>query len=130
MLFDPNVGVLSYPLLGTNQSGFGHVEAHNPIAGTWTAVIFTVSNAPYFGPVQFSYYQPAVPPGGLGVAVLPDAGTGADGHVPGERHRRPGRGQGLKLHLGTGGSADGSIPIILRALVPITLERRIVQRAR
>ena len=26
----------------------------------------------------------------------------------------------FSLHLGTGGSADGGIPIVLRALVPIT----------
>ena len=55
-LFDPHGNVAAYSLIGTNQSGFGHVEVHNPIAGTWTAVIFTVSNAPYFGPVQFSYF--------------------------------------------------------------------------
>src|SRR6185312_16037513 len=41
-LFDPNGAVAAYSLLGANQSGFGHVEVHNPIAGTWTAVIFTV----------------------------------------------------------------------------------------
>jgi hypothetical protein len=28
--------------------------------------------------------------------------------------------EGLKLHLGTGGSTDGSIPIVLRALVPVS----------
>jgi hypothetical protein len=57
-LFDPNGAVAAYSLIGTNQSGFGHVEVHNPIPGTWTAVIFTYSVAPtgpYFGPVQFSY---------------------------------------------------------------------------
>ena len=54
-LFDPKGNVAAYSLLGANQSGYGHVEVHNPIPGTWTAVIFTVSTAPYFGPVQFSY---------------------------------------------------------------------------
>ena len=68
----------AYSLIGTNQSGFGHVEVHNPMAGTWTAVIFTVSNAPYFGPVQFSYSDRAVPLGGLGVAVVADARARAD----------------------------------------------------
>ena len=96
------------------------MEVHNPIAGTWTAVIFTVSNAPYFGPVQFSYSTQqfhsagSVSPSSLTLApgqsgtfqVTVTAGQAGD--------------EALKLHLGTGGSTDGSIPIILRALVPIT----------
>src|SRR5262249_15304775 len=40
-LFDPQGNVAAYSLLGSNQSGFGHVEVHNPAAGTWTAIIFT-----------------------------------------------------------------------------------------
>src|SRR4029079_9672280 len=32
-LFDPQGNVAVYSLLGTNQSGFGHVEVHNPMAG-------------------------------------------------------------------------------------------------
>ena len=72
-LFDPQGNVAAYSLIGTNQSGFGHVEVHNPMPGTWTAVIFTVSNAPYFGPVQFSYSTRAVPLGRSVSPVLPDA---------------------------------------------------------
>jgi subtilisin family serine protease len=119
-LFDPFGNVAAYSLIGTNHSGFGHVEVHNPIPGTWTAVIFTVSNAPYFGPVQFSYsteqFHPAgtVSPSSLTLApgqsgtfqVTVTAGQAGD--------------QALKLHLGTGSATDGSIPIVLRALVPIT----------
>jgi subtilisin family serine protease len=41
-LFDPQGNVAAYSLLGTDQSGFGHVEVRHPAAGTWTAVIFTV----------------------------------------------------------------------------------------
>jgi subtilisin family serine protease len=119
-LFDPQGNVAAYSLLGTNRSGFGHVEVHNPIAGTWTAVIFTVSNAPYFGPVQFSYSAQqfhsagSVSPSSLTLApgqsgtfqVTLTAGQAGD--------------EALKLHLGTGSSTDGSIPIVLRALVPLT----------
>ena len=119
-LFDPQGNVAAYSLIGTNQSGFGHVEVHNPIPGTWTAVIFTVSNAPYFGPVQFSYATQqfhsagSVSPASLTLAsgqsgtfqVTVTAGQAGD--------------EALKLHLGTGGSTDGSIPIVLRALVPLT----------
>ena len=45
---------------------------HNPIPGTWTAVIFTVSNAPYFGPVQFSYFTQQFHPAG---SVSPSSRT-------------------------------------------------------
>ena len=38
--------------------------------------------------------------------------------------------EALKLHLGTGSSTDGSIPIVLRALVPITAARRARSTAR
>ena len=96
------------------------MEVHNPIPGTWTAVIFTVSNAPYFGPVQFSYTTEqfhsagSVTPASLALApgqsgtfhVAVTAGQAGD--------------EALNLHLGTGGGTDGSIPIVLRALVPIT----------
>ncbi len=128
-LFDPQGNVAAYSLIGTNQSGFGHVEVHNPMAGTWTAVIFTVSNAPYFG---------------TGPVLLPDR---AEPHRPVRSRRRrrtlkPGQtrrftvkvtagqagDEALKLHLGTGSGNDGSIPIILRSLVPLVLERRLVQR--
>ncbi len=119
-LFDPFGNVAAYSLIGTNQSGFGHVEVHNPIAGTWTAVIFTVSNAPYFGPVQFSYFSQNFHPAG---SVSPSSLTLAPGQT-GTFQVKVTAGQAgdeaLKLHLGTGSSADGSIPIMLRALVPLT----------
>jgi subtilisin family serine protease len=119
-LFDPQGNVAAYSLIGTNQSGYGHVEVHNPIAGTWTAVIFTTSVAPYFGAVQFSYstenfhtagtVSPAsrtLAPGQTGTfQVTVTAGAAGD--------------NALKLHIGTGGATDGSIPIVIRSLVPIT----------
>ena len=44
-LFDPQGQVAAYSLIGSDRSGFGHVEVRRPDAGTWTAVIFTVNNA-------------------------------------------------------------------------------------
>jgi subtilisin family serine protease len=119
-LFDPNGAVAAYSLIGANQSGFGHVEVHNPIAGTWTAVIFTVGNAPYFGPVQFSYFAQQFQSAG---SVSPSSQALAPGQTRTFRVGVPAGDagdKGLKLHLGTGGNADGSIPIIIRALVPLT----------
>ena len=120
-LFDPAGNVAAYSLIGTNQSGFGHVEVHNPMAGTWTAVIFTVSNAPYFGsPVQFSYQTEQFHPAG---SVSPSSSTlkpGQTAMFTVKVSAGQAGDEGLKLHLGTGSSNDGSIPIIIRSLVPLS----------
>jgi hypothetical protein len=90
------------------------------MAGTWTAVIFTVNNAPYFGPVKFSYSTEQFHSAG---SASPSSQTLAPGQT-GTFHVTVTAGQagdeGLKVHLGTGGSTDGSIPIVLRALVPLS----------
>ena len=119
-LFDPKGKLAAYSALSGNQSGIGHVEVSKPMPGTWTAVIYTASNAQYFGPVQFSYttqdfhtagtVSPAsqtLPPGQSATfSVTVTAGPAGD--------------KTFSLHMGTGGSSDGAIPIVLRSLVPIT----------
>jgi subtilisin family serine protease len=128
-LFDPNGNVAAYSIIDTDQGGFGHVEVHNPIPGTWTAAIFTVKPAaqptqslppPYTGPVQFSFSTEQFQHAG---SVSPSSLTLAPGQS-GTFHVTVTAGQAgdeaLKLHLGTGSSTDGSIPIVLRALVPVT----------
>jgi hypothetical protein len=125
-LFNPLGQVAAYSLLGPNQSGFGHVEVRQPMAGTWKAVIFTVQNSatspPYTGPVQFDYATQQF--------------HGAGSVFPASRMLRPGQStnfrvsvpagqagdESFRLHLGTGSSNDGSIPIIVRSLVPISHE--------
>jgi subtilisin family serine protease len=118
-LFDPAGRVAAYSLIGTDQSGFGHVEVRKPAAGKWTAVIFTVSNAPYSGPVKFNYATERFHSTG---SISPSSLTLAPGHSGTFRVSvtagRPGD-ESLRLHLGTGGSDDGSIPITLRSLVPL-----------
>ena len=120
-LFDPQGQVAAYSLIGTDQSGFGHVEVRQPSPGTWTAVIFTVNNAAvYSGTVKFSYSTEtfhstgSISPASLTLApgqsgtfdVTVTAGQAGD--------------ESLRLHLGTGSSSsDGSIPIVLRSLVPL-----------
>jgi subtilisin family serine protease len=128
-LFDPNGNVAAYSIIDTDQGGFGHVEVHNPIPGTWTAVIFTVQPAAqptqslppaYTGPVQYSYSTQVFQPAG---SVSPSSQTLAPGQT-GAFQVSVTAGQAgdeaLKLHLGTGSSTDGSIPIIVRSLVPIS----------
>jgi subtilisin family serine protease len=118
-LFNPQGQVAAYSLLGTAQSGFGHVEVRKPDAGTWTAVIFTVSNAPYFGTVKFNYASERFHSTG---SISPSSRTLGPGQT-GTFHvnvtaAQPGD-ESLSLHFGTGGSTDGSIPITLRSLVPL-----------
>jgi len=119
-LFDPEGNVAAYSLLGTNQSGFGHVEVHNPIAGTWTAIIFTVSTAPYFGSVQFSYSTEDFHQAGTVSPAALTLAPGQSGTFQVSVTAGQAGDEALKLHLGTGGATDGSIPIVVRALVPVT----------
>ena len=119
-LFDPQGKLAAYSVLDGAQSGFGHVEVREPMAGTWTAVIYTASNAKYFGSVQFSYttedfhtagsVSPAsqtLAPGQSGTfSVTVTAGQAGD--------------EAFSLHMGTGSSTDGAIPIVLRALVAVS----------
>lgn len=119
-LFDPRGNLAAYSVLDGSQSGFGHVEVRQPMAGTWTAVIYTASNAKYFGPVQYSYSTEDFHTAG---SVSPASQTLAPGQS-GTFHVTVTAGQAgdeaFTLHMGTGSSTDGAIPIALRALVPIT----------
>jgi hypothetical protein len=119
-LFDPQGNVAAYSLIGTDRSGFGHVEVHNPAAGTWTAVIFTVSNAPYFGPVQFGYFTQKFHQAGTVSPASLTLQPGQSGTFKVSVTAGQAGDEALNLHLGTGGSTDGSIPIVLRSLVPLT----------
>ena len=120
-LFNPEGQVAAYSLLGPNQSGFGHVEVRQPQAGTWTAVIFTVNNAAvYKGDVQFGYSTEKFNDVG---SVFPASRTLAPGQSASFRVSVPAGqagDQAFRLHLGTGSASDGSIPVIVRSLVPMS----------
>jgi subtilisin family serine protease len=119
-LFNPLGQVAAYSLIGTDGSGFGHVEVRAPTPGTWTAVIFTVNNAAvYSGPVQFGYATENFHPTG---SVSPSSEILAPGQTGVFHVTVPTASAGdesLRLHLGTGGPSDGSIPVVVRALVPL-----------
>jgi hypothetical protein len=129
-LFDPFGRVAAYSLLGTDHSGRGHVEVRQPSAGTWTAVIFTIRLNPlpapptpsfmYTGDVRFSF----------ATQKLQSAGT----VTPAHRTLNPGQSATFTvsveaanqagdhvstLRLTTDGTASGSLPVIIRSLVPI-----------
>jgi hypothetical protein len=117
-LFDPQGRVAAYSLLGSDQTGFGHVEVRQPAAGKWTAVIFAVSTAPYSGPVQFAYQTENFhSAGSVSSPVTLAAGQSASVHVTLPAVQAGD--QSYRLHLGTGAGADGSIPIIVRSLVSL-----------
>src|SRR5262249_4454505 len=119
-LFDPAGNVAAYSLIGGNRSGFGHVEVHNPIAGTWTAVIFTVSNGPYFGaPIQFSYQTEQFHSAGSATPSSLTLAPGQTGSFTVKVTAGQAGDEALTLHLGAGGGNDGSIPVIIRSLVPL-----------
>jgi hypothetical protein len=120
-LFDPFGRVAAYSLLGVTHSGRGHVEVRQPAAGTWTAAIFTVNNTfVYSGDVRFSFstqkfksagsvspaHRTLNPGQSATFTVTPDEANQAGDHVS-------------TLRLTTDGSAPGSLPILIRSLVPI-----------
>jgi hypothetical protein len=120
-LFNPQGQVAAYSLIGSDESGFGHVEVRQPAEGTWTAVIFTVDNAAqYTGAVQFGYSTEQFHNAG---AVFPSSETLRPGQSGNFRVQVPAQqagDQAFRLHLGTGSSTDGSIPITVRSLVPLS----------
>jgi hypothetical protein len=119
-LFDPQGKLAAYSVLDGNQSGFGHVEVSHPEAGNWTAVIFTASNAKYFGSVQYSYTAENFPRAG---SVSPASQTLAPGQSATFQVTVTAGQAGddaFSLHMGTGSSTDGAIPVTLEALVNVS----------
>lgn len=119
-LFTPKGQLAAFASSDGDQSGYGRVEVSKPAAGTWTAIIWTPSTAKYFGPVQYSYTTEDFHNAG---SVSPASVTLAPGqqgvfHVT-VTAGQPGD-QAFSLHIGTGSSNDGTVPITLRALVPIS----------
>jgi hypothetical protein len=119
-VFDPAGRVAAYSLLGTDHSGHGHVEIRQPAAGTWTAVIFTVSNAQDSGNVQFAFAtQHFASTGSVSPAsrtLNPGQSATFDVHV--DRLSEPGD-HVSTLRLNTGSTTDAGIPLAVRTLVPL-----------
>jgi len=127
-LFDPAGNVAAYSLIGTNQSGFGHVEVHNPAPGMWTAAIFTVKPVsttqhlppPYTGAVQFSFSTEVFHKAGSVSPPSMKLAPGQSGTFQVTVTAGQAGDQALKVQLSTRSSTDGSIPIIVRSLVPVS----------
>jgi len=121
-LFDPFGRVAAYSLIGADHSGRGHVEVRQPSAGTWTAAIFTVRNAfVYSGDVHFSFATQNFAPSGT---VTParrtlNPGQSATFTVSVDAANDPGDHVNT-LRLTTDGTAPGSLPVLIRSLVPVS----------
>ena len=123
-VFDPAGNVAEYSLLGTEASGHGHIEVRKPTAGLWRAIIFTIPGPPgvnYTGKVGFDYFTQQFISAGSATPPAQTLEPGDTGHVT-VRMDVPATAGDLaaSLRLSTGSADDGSIPIVLRSLVPIS----------
>jgi Subtilase family len=119
-LFDP-FGRLAAYSLPQGAGGFGHVDVHDPAAGTWTAVLWTQKNATaYNGAVQFSFASRRYVPVGSVSPTSRVLAPGASGAFT-VRLRTPADAgdSSARLVIGTGGADDGVIPITIRSLVAL-----------
>jgi hypothetical protein len=119
-VFDPLGRVAEYSLLGADHSGRGHIEVRQPLAGVWTAVIFTVVNPfVYNGVVNFSYTTQNFEPTG---SVSPSSQTlarGQTGTFQVAAAFGPAGDAARNLRITTGGTDDGDVPMLLRSLIPL-----------
>ena len=118
-VFDPAGRVVAYTLPQGATAGFGHVDVHDPVPGTWTAIISTVNPAnAYSGAVNFSFSTQRFEVGGsvtpASQVVQPGQTAAFTVHValpasPGDL--------AASVVLSHGGTTS-TVPITLRAVVP------------
>src|SRR5262249_59530984 len=96
-------------------------------AGPWTAVISTVATsgsapnpAAYTGAVQFEYDSQLFHSSGTVSPASRTLAPGQTGAFNVTVTSAPAGDESLRLHLGTGGASDGSVPIVIRSLVPLS----------
>jgi hypothetical protein len=121
-LFDPVGRLVMYSLPQGAASGFGHVDVHDPMPGTWTAVIWSIKNGPaaYSGAVQFAFSSSVFDPFGRVSPASRVLGPGQSGRFT-VTVTTPGAAGDLaaSLVLNASGGSRTTVPITLRALVPV-----------
>jgi hypothetical protein len=120
-LFDPAGRINAYSLPQGAASGFAHVDVHDPMAGMWTAVIWSIENGGvYTGNVQFSFASSRFEPFGSVSPSSRTIGPGQTAHftVHVTSPAQPGD-LAASLVLDSSGGSRTSLPIALRSLVPI-----------
>ena len=134
-LYDPHNRLAAYSVPQGFGSGYGHVDVHNPSAGTWTAVVASriVGSSAYAGAIQLSVASSDLVP-------MSEAG----GHAtvtPAKAKILPGKTKAFTLHtaipsrsgdasaeirvMGKGPTkatsvTAGTIPVYLRSLVSLS----------
>jgi hypothetical protein len=128
-LLDPSGREAAYSLPQGAASGYAHVDVVKPVAGTWTAVIFTRTSGvgSYTGPVQFTWAAErfvdvgAVHPATLHLAPGASESVTADFFMPSEPGDVAAGLRFLETEADDGGGNHGlpEIPVSLRALIPV-----------
>jgi Subtilase family len=122
-LFDPAGRLAMYSLPQGAAAGFGHVDVHDPMPGTWTAVLWSIKAGPaaYHGGVQFAFSSSRFEPFGR---VSPSSlllGPGQTGRFTVHVTTPAVAGDlAASLVLAASGGSRTSVPITLRALVPVS----------
>jgi Subtilase family/Peptidase inhibitor I9 len=119
-LIDPDGRDVAFSYPQGDGSGYGEVEVANPTAGTWTALIYTVTSGAgsYTGPVQLTWAaENYVPFGSVSPSkVKLPAGSSAWVTATFQAPSQPGD---TAAAVRFPGSALAEIPVTLRTLVPI-----------
>ena len=121
-LFDPVGRLAMYSLPQGAAAGFGHVDVHDPMPGTWTALIWSTKNgaAAYNGSVQFAFSSSQFEPFGRVSPASRVIGPGQTGRFTVSVTTPAAAGDlAASLVLAGSGGSTTSVPISLRALVPI-----------
>jgi len=118
-LFDPfgSLTVFSSP---QGPGGFGHVDVHDPPPGTWTAVFSArLGNTSYNGDLSFAFttqHFDTIGRASPSIVLKPGARRSVTAIVPIPSAAGD---FGARLVLDTGSADAGSVPITVRALVPV-----------
>jgi hypothetical protein len=118
--FDPQGRIVSQSRPQGAGGGFGEDEIRNPTPGTWT--LLTFNSVPYTGPLTFTITGADFHdvPGAVSPASQTiQPGASATFRVTTTTPSAPGDLAEAVTFATSGGTAEGTIPIILRALVPL-----------
>jgi len=124
-LLDPSGNQAAYSLPQGTGNGYGHVDVDNPVAGTWTVIVWTRpvgADGSYTGPIQFTWT-------GENYAKLGTVAPAKLTLAPGQSQQittqffmptQPGDlGAAIRLHP-SGGAQMPQIPVSLRTIIPTT----------
>lgn len=119
-IFDPFGRVVGYSLPQGASAGFGHVDVHNPTPGTWTAIMSSVNVAnPYSGTVRFSFSTQRFESGGSVTPSRQVVQPGGTATFKVQVDTPASAGDRAASVVLTHGGTTSTIPVTLRALIPI-----------